>query len=615
MSDCNTCVGDLNAGQVDLAFRESEPYVEQEIRDRSYRFPSFLADYPKLLYVPDGVGYTFTKVLFHGDIGPQFDSTETWRREEASRPEATDFADATNACGYKFERVGHGFDEKHYFLMKKDLETCPICVEDIRTTWQFEQYQNLIYKNLFEVTRNQKEQLARNALIDMAVKYVVGTSGPVINTADPYKIPNLLGFVPSKITPQILKRFYSPLVREAGGFAIEYMNGRPMFGLMASDDVIQDMFLEDPDLRQDLRYGSKVDSLIEKYAFLESFRNMYIIIPDLFPARYKADVAGNVTRVFPYERDVAATLSGSRPAPNPEYETAPYELILIITKDVFNFRTRNALTTVGGATEFGPEPVMGNWKWWNPPCDRAKRTGQYWTTLRLGIEPGDFTDIVGLLVSRRPAGLDAAYWETCTPVDACANDIDPQGCPCPVVVGGSVLKTSAGVLELDFSRPITALVAANLTLQLKNGQSLVGVIQAKSADNLSVRLLFSGVDTSTYQPGDLVGVLCIADTYCDSTVSSICKSGALNVEVKLDRGLKCVTAADEITICFNDGTTVDVAVVSFDPATLALVLTETDGTVSLFDQACTGKGIAAVTCTDTVGCSGDCPSDSNTICA
>lgn len=560
---------------VDLAFRESEPYIEREIADRSYKMRRYLIDLAPVKTFPDGIGYTMSKVRFFGDIGPQYDGFEGWRKEQRSRPDGDACGDAHDACGYVWEEVGHGFEELHYHLMKRDLKTVPICVEDIRTFWEFKQYQNLIFQNLTEISMNMKEQLVRNALIGFSVKHVITSAGLEINSANPYELPNITGVTVGKLNFRVLKRLYNALLREAGSYALDTINGRPAFGLMASDDVLDDMFYEDPDVRVDLRESSFSDQLLTRYNFMDSVRGMYVTIPDMYAPRYKDDGTGNLIRVFPYERDVMIQ-SGTRPAPNPEYETAPYELVLILTRDIFSLRSRKPLPTAGGETDFEAETGMFDWRWHNPErwCDPNRRLGYYFANGRLGIEPGDFTDIPAILVQRRPAELDPSFWPAAVcpedPVE-CNNSLIEQGCPCPQIVGCCEDFTDPNVLQFALSTAPAVPLAVDdpISVELNNGGVATGTVSAVSVDQMHVAIDFG--EPVECCPELYVQLVCIAPTACSaSVVEDVCSDPTrFEHELRLQTLLRDTAAvAAELSAIGSDGVAYAFTISAIDTDTL-----------------------------------------------
>lgn len=573
---------------VDQAFREAEPFIEREIRDRTYQMARYLVDFAPVKLFNDGIGYTQTKVRFYGDIGPQFDGMDGWRKEQRSHP-ADGLQAKHDACGYDWEEVGHGFEELQWYLMKRDLRTPDICIEDIRTFWEYEQMQELIFKNLTDITINMREQVNRNAIISFSVKYVLTSNGLESNTLNPRELPNLGTAGTNRVTVgklnfRILKRLYNSLLREAAPYALDSINGRPVFGLMASDDVLDDLYVEDPEIRTTLNHSGMVDSLLTRYNFMETIRNMFITIPDIYAPRYKVDTAGNLTRVFPYERDVVIQ-SGTRPAPNPEYDNAPYELVTILTKDLFCLRTRKTITTAGGQTDFGAETGMFEWKWHNPPryCDPNRRVGYYYANGRIGIEPGDFTDIPAILVARRPASLDVSFWPNpeCPPVATeCDNALPSQGCPTPKIAGCCEDFTDNNVLQFKLTAPLASDTDTgdSIKIRLNTGGIATGTIDAISADFMSVAVDFGTVVEC--KPNFYLEVVGVDTRRCSSpVVEDACLSTgnrAVRVQHLLSSSVTATageTAGSTIYAKLSTNEWISVVVAAIDTTTLTYTVT------------------------------------------
>lgn len=579
-----SCGGDCACSPqvVDLAFREAEPYIEREIRDRTYQMARFLVDFAPVKLFNDGIGYTQTKVRFYGDIGPQFDGMDGWRREQRSRPVADGHQDANDACGYIWEEVGHGFEELQWYLMKRDLRTPEICIEDIRTFWEYEQMQELIFKNLADITVNMREQVNRNAIIGFSVKYVLTSNGLESNTLNPRELPNLgtgaTRVTVGKLNFRVLKRLYNALLREAAPYALETINGRPVFGLMASDDVLDDMYVEDATIRTDLHYSTMADSLLTRYNFMESIRNMFITIPDLYAPRYKVDTAGNLTRIFPYERDVMIQ-SGTRPAPNPEYDNAPYELVTILTKDLFCLRTRKTITTAGGQTDFEAETGMFEWKWHNPErwCDPNRRVGYYFANGRIGIEPGDFTDIPALLVARRPASLDVVFWPNaeCPPVaSSCSNALPSQGCPTPKIAGCNPDITDTDVLQFSLTSALASTYSAGdaISVRMANGGIASGTIDAISTDKMAVAIDFG--EAVTCKPNWYLEIVASPLERCSSVVVEDACLSTGNRSLRLENLVNSSAVATSVCkALLSTNEWINATIVSIDKSTLTYVVT------------------------------------------
>ena len=130
--------------EVDLMFKHSEQYVDEQIANRTYEMARYWVDLFPVKIFPDGAGLTLDKVRFFGDIGPQYDGMDGWRQVQLTR-NASEGAllGEHDGCGYLWEEVGHGMETVSYNLMQRDLRTKPICIKDIRTFFQYQEVQNI----------------------------------------------------------------------------------------------------------------------------------------------------------------------------------------------------------------------------------------------------------------------------------------------------------------------------------------------------------------------------------------------------------------------------------------------------------------------------------------
>lgn len=604
--------------QVDRMFKLSEQFVDQQIAERNYEQPRYWADMFPVKPFPDGVGLVLDKVRFFGDIGPQYDGFDGWRKVEISRS-ATEsaFRGEHNGCGYKWEEVGHGLETVSYSLMQRDLHTRPICIKDIRTFFQYEEVQNMVYRNLANISANMREQLNRNAAMMFAVKYAALNGFPV-NAADPYQFPVIPTNVKvGKLTYRLLKHFYPMLAQEAGQYALETINGAPAFGIIAHPDTLDQMAYEDPDIRQDIRLGTPRDgSLITKYSFLERM-GQFIFMPDLYAPRYDFNSAGKLVRVMPFDREVSIEI-GTRPMTSAAYHNARFEFVQFMTRDLFSLRARKPLSSAGGETDFEAETAMLDWKWHNPPCkeDPYRRVGRYVTTGEIGIEPGDFTDLPGILVERMPGNNVLSYWpnaEDCQTVE--------EATECEVTdqeVCAKILSCCATIddnqLLFTFDQEIADEVGADIDILLSSGGSVSAEIISKSTDNKKLVLDF-GTEVAC-DPGAYVSIKCAETGFCTSLVDgcSDCRSYATNAaKLQLRRPLLCMGAEGaQVKVYFGDGTTALMDIVSSVAKDMTISVRYASGpygptddsedTQTTYDLCCDRKGVKSVCCVDTEGC-------------
>jgi len=550
--------------QVDMMFKRAEQYIDEQITDRTYEMSRYWVDLFPVKSFPDGAGLILDKVRFFGDIGPQYDGFDGWRKVQITRNAAEGALSGENdGCGYNWEDVGHGMETVSYDLMQRDLRTKPICVKDIRTFFQYQETQNLIFQNLANISANMREQLNRNAAMMFSIKHIALPGFPV-NQVDPHQLPQIpSGTEVGKLSYMLLQQLYHHLAQEAGQYALATMNGAPAFGLIGHPETLFDMYYTDSNIRTDLREcsGTSCD-LIKRYNFLDGI-GPFLLMPDLSAPRYNRDSQGNLSRVFPYDREVPIEI-GSRPVTNPDYHTAEFELVTIMTKDLFSLRTRRPLSSVGGETNFDAEVAMLDWKWHNPPrCeDPYRRVGRYVTTAEIGVEPGDFTDIVSILVKRKPDYAGIEYWDaqTCPPdASTCTGtELGPQACPCPLVTGiGATVEDDELIIQFD--RATGASVSDVIDLETPNGSYISATVTEASTDTTKLQVQFASA-VGAVTPGMFVGIRCQDVDFCSANVVKTQTCGILdgtpNVTLTLDRLLRAQNVGQTVTLIMCDGTQV-----------------------------------------------------------
>src|SRR3972149_3560336 len=272
--------------------------------------------YPVKMF-PDGTGLTLDKLQFFGDIGPQYDAFDGWRKVQITRKAAeAALCGENDGCGYVWEDVGHGMQTLSYDLMQRDLRTKPICIKDIRTFFQYQETQNMVFQNLANISANMREQFNRNAAYRYAIKHVALPGLPVSNT-DPHQLPVIpTGVEVGRATYRLFLQFYHFIAQEAAMYALSSLDGMPAYGLVAHPETLHDMTYEDPEIRKDLRRctGTQCD-LISRYNFLDTI-GPFILMPDLYVPRFNRDSGGVLQRVFPYDRNLPIEI-GTRPITNP----------------------------------------------------------------------------------------------------------------------------------------------------------------------------------------------------------------------------------------------------------------------------------------------------------
>lgn len=602
----NSC---MSPEQADRAFYLSSRYIEREVANRTVQARRFWVDMFPITNFPDGIGLTMDKVRFYGDIGPQYDGFDGWRALELSRKPGESMLGEHNACGFSPDTVGHGMETVSFNLMERDLATKPICIKDVRTTYLFKEFQGMIFQNLANITMNIREQLNRNAAHGFAVKHVAIPGLPT-NHADPYKEPLIpTGTKVGKLTHRLLKSLYPWLAQQAGNYAITTLRGMPAFGVVCHPETWEQMVYEDDKLRFDISQSSMADDLVKKYAFIDAM-GQFINMPDYEAPRFNVDSNGRLQRVLPWVRNVNIEV-GTRPMPNADYQKARFERVLIMTKGLFKLRTRSAITSAGGGTKFEGDPGLFQWKWWNPPGQPFQRVGQYVATGELGIEPGDFTDTISLLVERASGDMFISYWGDPVAAPDLPDPITPlvQACVCPKIV--SISKSWAlteALIDLDIA--LNAAVSQKITFALVNGGSFTATVTQIDTSKTRV-LITSDADTIAKllaDPYAVEGIQCSTQTWCDSEVDGCndCRSSVANSAIlRVARPLRLTGPTfDDVKVYFRDGTTAQMDVVAYDSGAGNLTVRmngESDSGTGTYDLCCARKGVLRVCVLPTEG--------------
>lgn len=562
--------------QYNSAFLAGTPEIAAEILDFSYTMPNWMADLweVKRWEATDSV---MQQLVFRGSLPEVERGFDRWKKLASS----AGCEPCTNDCSYNFTTFqGHGFERRLISLMRREFKTDEYCVNEIKSAFEFEQTFAKIIENIqYQVAFFKEYNIGFNFLTGIAKKLVVDGGGIKGNSADPYTYRALGTATLSKLNLRMLTKLYEGLRRRSDVLPFTMQNGKPMYALSASDELLDDMYIQDPGSRQDLRFSSAADALLERYNFISSIRGQFINAPILYPRRFTA-TATAWTEIIPYVNGIPAEV-GNFSDLNPAWENAPYEEVLIYGKSPFSLFYRDQITTIGEGTNFGPEPsFMNQWLWINiqTDCDVFRRQGYYATSIEMALSPQYSGGVYGIMVPRPSAASAAEYF----PADICPPDAVDCGntvpaittCPCPLVLSATASPFTAGLYTLVFAVPIDAEVNDTIQVGIATGGYLSGTITAITDDGLTLSIQFGASTVITNCEG-FTFVFCDDTLGCSSTVLSACdcRSGEVgNFRVILSNPVKAVTAGDIVYGAMGDGTTQHFEVVSVDMQTNTWVL-------------------------------------------
>lgn len=551
--------------EVRASFLASPPAIQSQILNLTMQIPNWLRDVPNYQVWPNGAGTELVQLIIRGRM-PQIErGFGQWTLQQNNT--GCDPCAGPN-CGYNWTLLGgNGLERRVTTLSERQFRSPDYCIKQIQTTAQFEEMFAQNVQILFKQIEFFKEiNIAFNALVSLAKKYVIDSDGPKVNTENPYVYPNIGTAKLSTINISIFESFYEYMRRDISAVPYYRMNGSPVYAAAASDQLFQQMWRDNPDLRQDIRFSGAANDNLLRYNFMSTIRGMFFPTPILYPRRFNNDGSGNLVEVLPFVNGIPMEV-GNSSGQNGDYENADFEEILLHGMHPFTIFYKPTLTSLGSNTSFGPEPsFFNNWEWINPQTveDPYRRVGFFATAASLGIGQQFSDSIYGIVVQRKTRKYIATFLpeQTCPPeYEPCDNSIPATGCPCGLIVSITPDPFAANTYNMVLSVPTTGAVDDDIQLGLNNGGYVQGTIEQISTDKKTVQLtLPAGTDISTCNTTTI---------FCDNTLGCVADVVDYYVDpadntrlfLILSNPIKADANADGVTVFFGNGTSVDATVV------------------------------------------------------
>ena len=600
--------------QYNDAFLAATPDIAAEILDLSIKTPIWMADAYEILPWPSDQN-TLQQLVFRGSLPEVERGFDRWKQ----LAQTAGCTPCLDDCSYNWSQFnGNAMERRMISLMRREFRTNEYCVNEIKSTEEY----TLVFEKIMENIQMQVQffkemNIGLNFLTGIAKKLVVDGSGIKGNPEDPYTYRPLGTATISKLNTSVLTQIYEGMRRRSDVVPFDIVNGRPIYAISASDDIMDNLYLQDTNARQDLRFSSAADALLNKYNFMSSVRGQFINAPLLFPRRFN-NVAGVLTEVFPYVNGIPAEV-GSFSDLNPVWEGAQYEEVLIYGRNPFKLYYNSPVATIGAGTDFGPEPTfMDTWLWINPetPTDPFRRVGYFATSIEIAVAAQWSGGVYGLIVPR-PTGASLISYDPaliCPPTDpVCDNDVPEVGCPCPLILS-AVINPINNRTVLQFAVPIVAEALDTIELGIGTGGSLVGTIQAISADGYFLEVTFP-VGTTITDCTVFTEVVCANRLKCSSLVTNTndCRSAQTNTFNIFTQDPIYAVVGDTIVGFMGDGTQQEFEIVAANLLNNNYVLEytgaseSTDGTApNNADINCDRNGIVKVCVPPTTNAA--CPS-------
>lgn len=552
-------------------FLAAPPTVQEQILNLSVKQPEFMRDVYELKEWPDVPGNELVQLITRGRMPTIERGFDKWARQPNNT--GCDPCSGVN-CAYNWTDLGgNGFERKATTLGHREFRSPSYCIDEISSTLMFQEVFAQIVANLYaQIAFFKAVNIGQNGLTSLSKKYVVDSDGAKPNRQNPYVYPNIGTVKLSTLNITMLEFFYEFMRRSTNTWPYDVVDGSPIFAIEASHQLLARLYLDDPNLRQDVHFSGLANDMLLKYNFMSTIRGMFIAAPILYPRRFRIS-GGEPIEVLPWVNDVPMEV-GSFTGNNPLYEDPSYathEEIILHGKYPFSVYFKQKKTTLGANTSFGPEPSFFNtWDWVNPQTveDPYRRVGYFVTAASIGISQQWSDGMYAILVARPQTKLMATFLPdpACPPTPSdCDNSIPAQGCPCPLVLNFSANPITAGDYFISLAVPTDALAEDEVQFGLDTGGYVNGTVVAVSADAKTLEVTFPA-GTNLGDCDHFTTLFCDDTLGCSADVvnfSVVC-TDATQLTLTLSNNIKAVTAADVVTIYFGNCTSASATVVSVD---------------------------------------------------
>lgn len=565
----------MNVDQIRAAFVAAPPIIGKQIRDYRLAMPSFFEDLPNYDVWPLGQGLTKVEIDYRASMPDYEQGFGAWKKKGG---QVGCDPCQTEDCGYNYTKLrSSGINQKVVHPMTRDLITDAICIDQIETTLNYKEFFGKFMENILFQVRVLKEQgVVQNYLSQISKKFV--NNGQLLpNPENPYVYRNIGTSRLSNLNPYVLDELYQWLSKMIGVEPLMTEGNAPLFGVAASSQIFNRMYMDNPKLREDLRFSGYANDIITKYNFVTKIQGQFIPVAIEWPRRFNI-VNGEPMVVVPWVNGIPANY-GEYADVNPAYLEATHEEVLIFGKNPFTIYTMGHETDLGNGATFGKRSsYFETWKWINPQTveDPDQKFGFFKTEATIGLSSTWSNGLYGLLVERPLRDGLATYFAAgdCPPAAVdCGNEVPDVGCPCPIAlsVSRSVFDPTAYTVSLAAPLPTGTVASDAIQFAVDSGGYITGTVTQITSDLTTVEVTFpAGIDPTTCE---ITGIFCDNTLGCSATVRGYDLSCTDNTQLALilSNPVKG-DVGDTITAYFGNGQSASVTVVSQDMLTSTLVV-------------------------------------------
>lgn len=301
-------------------------------------------------------------------------------------------------CAMTYAEMNTGFNIRNYSPEKYGLKGILLCRDELTYDHNIDAMVNAYIEELNKHKTRVWVNRIREHYISQAHKYVATAAFPV-TAGTTLTATSTSATLPTTQATSVLTKGMLDVVAQdlmyAGatepdsiGFVDVGPSG-PLFSILMHPTMIQRLFRDNPDIRQDYRWAEPKE-LLKAWGASATFFN-FRLVPDLLPPRYDY-VGGAYLRRNTFTTE-AATGSGTKPIINPLYSAAEYEMAIVIQPKAIMIEFVRPVSKAGQVS-FNPSNYMFDFTWaqgaWRLglTCeDPTEKFGRHFAELRWAIKP------------------------------------------------------------------------------------------------------------------------------------------------------------------------------------------------------------------------------------
>lgn len=448
---------------------EARDVIIDEIIRSDQETPDFWVEWMPKRMLPLGKGYRGKQKIYNQSYISA--SSASWRSLK-------DQIDSGEGCAIAPETIRFGSTFVEWDTEILDFRGPDICLLEILSLQDYAEELERQREQLARVRRVKLSNKFRDAYLLMAGRHYTLMDGlphhvgqfpmtDALNTstltpADPYVGVGL----PHESALSRIATYFDSVGGYVAGQHATMMGGQPMYWAIGSQEAFDTMIRQDLSGNGSTSMGDTNDAAFEflrRRFHIGQYWGRYLLVNDPQAPRFRWSAASSCLERVEYFREVPTDI-GSKQEPNPDYETAPYEAMILVA----NRRGPECLEMPQisqiGQHNFGPSHTAFALDWINygANCDNPKRYTGYWLgNMILAINPRESQFVVALLFARNVGSITVsspAHSAAATPAAApiCDAPLVERCCLVPeTCCDGQMVCTEIAAVTVDYDQAIT----------------------------------------------------------------------------------------------------------------------------------------------------------------